>query len=170
MRKATALATAALFLTLGCGPQKLGTTPPAGGEVVSQKHYTDHGVETDVVVTRASDGVIVSRASTKDPTTGDTAEIWTDGHVIWWTGTIGGEPVSGSSLALDLVNPDEPPTTACLHPVAVIICLGAAAALLAGCAFGFNCEGSPQPTNTPEGGGGVPGGGEGEEEPEEAGT
>jgi hypothetical protein len=154
-------------LTLGCGPKNSGTTSPSGREVVSEKHHTDHGYETDVVVTRGSDGVIVSQATAKDPTTGDTAEIWTDGKTIRWTGTIGGEPVSESSPALELVNPELPPTPACLHPVAALICVGAAAALLAGCAFGFSCEGGdPPPSNPPGGGGGVPGGGDGEEEEE----
>jgi hypothetical protein len=170
MRKEIALATTAAFLlTLGCGPKNSGTRPPSGGEIVSKQHHTDHGFETDVVVTRGSDGVIVSQATAKDPTTGDTAEIWTDGKTIRWTGTIGGEPVSGSSPALDLVNPELPPTTVCLHPVAALLCVGAGLALLAGCAFGFSCEGGGEPPNTPEGGGGVPGGGEGEEEPEEEG-
>jgi hypothetical protein len=170
MRKAISLVTTAAFsLTLGCGPKSSGTATPSGGEVVSERHHTDHGFETDVVVTRGSDGVVVSQATAKDPTTGDTAEIWTDGKTIRWTGTIGGEPVSGSSPALELVNPELPPDTVCLHPVAALICVGAAAALLAGCAFGFGCDGGQNPTNPPEGGGGVPGGGDGEEEPEEEG-
>lgn len=169
MQKPIALVTtAAFFLTLGCGPKSSGTATPSGGEVVSEKHQTDHGFETDVVVTRGSDGAVVSQATTKDPTNGDTAEIWTDGKTIRWTGTIGGEPVSGSSPVLELVDPKLPPTPACLHPVAALICIGAAAALLAGCAFGFSCEGGePPPSNPPGGGGGVPGGGDGEEEPEE---
>jgi hypothetical protein len=168
MQKEIALITTAAFLlTLGCGPKNSGTTPPSGGEVVSEKHHTDHGFETDVVVTQDS-SVTISQATAKDPTTGDTAEIWTDGKTIRWTGTIGGQAVSGSSPALDLVDPELPTTPICLHPVAALICIGAAAALLAGCAFGFSCEGGqPPPSNPPEGGGGVPGGGEGEEEPEE---
>jgi hypothetical protein len=170
MQKAIALATtAAFFFTLGCGPKNSGTTTPSGGEVLSEKHHTDHGFETNIVVSRGSDGVVVSQATAKDPTTGDTAEIWTDGKTIRWTGTIGGEPISGSSPALELVNPELPPGTVCLHPVAVLICVGAAAALLAGCAFGFSCDGSDpdsSPSNPPEGGG-APGGGDGEEEPEE---
>jgi hypothetical protein len=141
-------------------------TSPSGDEVISEKQHTDHGFETGVVVTRGSDGAIFSQATGKDPMTGDTAEIWTDGKIIRWTGTIAGEPVSGSSPALDLVNPELPPTTVCLHPVAALICVGAAAALLAGCAFGFGCEGG-SPTTPPEDGGGVPAGGEGEEEGEE---
>jgi hypothetical protein len=124
------------------------------------------------VVTRGGDDVVVSRANAKDPTTGDTAEILTDGKTIEWTGTIGGAPVSGSSAASDLLNPEEPTTTACLHPVAALICVGAAAALLAGCAFGFSCEGGDPTTNPPESGegsqgGGQPGGGECEPEEEE---
>jgi hypothetical protein len=112
--------------------------------------------------------MVVSQATAKDPTTGDTAEIRTDGKTIRWTGTIGGEPSSGSVPALELINPELPPATVCLHPVAALLCVGAGLVLLAGCGFGFGCEG-PSPTNPPEGGGGVPGGGEGEEEPEEQG-
>lgn len=169
MQKAIALATTTAFLlTLGCGPKNSGTTtPPAGGEVLTEKHHSDQGFETDVIVSSGSDGVIVSQATAKDPTTGDTAEIWTDGKVIRWTGMVGGELVSGALLASDLLNPEEPTSPVCLHPVAALLCVGAGLALLAGCAFGFGCEGFPQPTNPPEGGGGVPGGGEGEEEPEE---
>jgi hypothetical protein len=170
MRKTIALATTTAFLlTLGCGPKNSGTTTmPSGEEVLGEDHHSDYGFEMDVVVTRSSDGAVVSRADAKDPTTGDTAEIWTDGTMIKWTGTIGGQPVSGSSAASDVLNPEEPTTTACLHPVAALICIGAAAALLAGCAFGFSCEGTePGASNPPEGGGGVPAGGEGEEEPEE---
>jgi hypothetical protein len=169
MRKTIAFATTAAFLlTLGCDRRTSATTSPSpDGEVLSEKHRNDHGVEMDVVVTRGSDGVVVSRSNAEDPTTGDTAKIWTNGQMITWSGTIGGEPVSGSSPASDLLSLENPASPACLNPVAALICLGAAAALLAGCAFGFSCEGSPQPTNPPEGGGGVPGGGEGEEEPEE---
>jgi hypothetical protein len=167
MQKVIALATTAAFLvTLGCGPKNPGTTTPAAGGVLSEKHHSDHGFETDVVVTRSCGGEIVSRATAKDPTTGDTAEIWTDGKTIRWTGWIGGEPVSGSSMASDLLDPEDSPTTVCLHPVAALLCVGAGLVLLAGCGFGFGCEG-PSPTTPPEGGGGVPGGGEGEEEPEE---
>jgi hypothetical protein len=168
MQRTIALATTAAFLlALGCGPKNSGTTTPTGGEVVSEKHHSDHGFETDVVISRGSDGVVVSQATSRDPTTGDTAEIWTDGNTIRWTGTIGGEPVSGASPALELVDPELPPSPACLHPVAALICVGAAAALLAGCAFGFGCEGGDPTTNPPgSGGGGVPGGGDGEEEEE----
>jgi hypothetical protein len=169
MRKTIALATTAAFLlTLGCDRKTWATTSPCSDkEVLSEKHYSDHGFDMEVVVTRASDGVVVSRASADDPTNGDRAEIWTDGRTIKWTGTIGGEPVDGSSAASDLLNFEELASPACLSPVAALICLGAAAALLAGCAFGFSCEGTePGASNPPEGGGGAPGGGEGEEEPE----
>jgi hypothetical protein len=170
MRKTIALATtAALLLTLGCDRRTSATTSPCSdGEVLSDKYYNDHGFDMDVVVKRSSDGVVVSRANMVDAMNGDSAEIWTDGQTIEWTGTIGGEPVNGSSAASDLLNLGELESPACLSPVAAIICLGAAAALLAGCAFGFGCEGGEPPhSNPPEGGGGAPGGGEGEEEPEE---
>jgi hypothetical protein len=169
MRKPIALATTAVFLlSLGCDRTSSGTTSPSSSSdanVLSEKHHSDHGFEMNVLVTRGSDDVVVSRANATDATTGDAAEIRTDGQTITWTGTIGGEPVSGSSTASDLLEPDLT-TPACLHPVAALICVGAAAALLAGCAFGFSCEGGG-PTNPPEGGGGVPGGGEGDEEPED---
>jgi hypothetical protein len=169
MQKTIAIATTAAFLlTLGCDRRTSATTSPSlDGEVLSEKHYSDHGFEMNVVVTRGDDGVVVSRANADDPTNGDSAEIWTDGRTITWTGTIGAEPANGSAAAPDLLNLDELESPACLSPIAALICLGAAAALLAGCSFGFSCEGHPQPTNPPEGGGGVPGGGEGEEEPEE---
>lgn len=171
MRTTIALVTTAAFLsTLGCGPMNSGTTTPdSGGEVLSEMHYNDHGFEMNVVVSRTSDGLVVSQATAEDPETRDSAEIWTDGTTIEWTGTIDGEPVSGSAAASDLLNPEDP--SVCLHPVAVLVCVGAAAALLAGCAFGFGCEGGKPATNPPEsgGGGGQGGGGEGEpdEEPED---
>jgi hypothetical protein len=171
MRKTIALATtAAFFMTLGCDRRTPPTTSPTSDrEVLSEKHYSDDGFDVELVVTRGDDGVVVSRANAKDPGTGNIAEIWTDGHTIKWTGTIGGEPVSGSSAASDLLTLDEPESPACLSPIAALICLGAAAALLAGCAFGFSCEGvDPEGgSNPPESGGSVPGGGEGEPEPEE---
>jgi hypothetical protein len=171
MGKTIAIATTAAFLfTLGFDRSSSATTSrPSDGKVLSEKHYSDHGLDVTVVVTRVHDGVVISRAHADDPTNEDTAEIWTDGRTIKWTGTIGGKPVNGSSAASDLLNLDETESPACLSPVAALICLGAAAALLAGCAFGFSCEGvDPEGgSNPPEGGGGVPGGGEGEPEPEE---
>lgn len=176
MRKPIAIATtAALLSMLGCDRRTSVTTAPCSArEVLSKKHFSDHGLDVDVVVTRSSDGAVVSRANADDPTNADSAEIWTDGRTISWTGTIDGEPVDGSTAASDLLNfeeLEEQASPACLSPVAAIICLGAAAALLAGCAFGFSCEGTePGASNLPEGGGGVPGGGEGEEEPDEEDT
>lgn len=109
-----------------------------------------------LVVTRSSDGTVVSRVSAEDPTNGDTAEVRTDGRMIEWTAMIGGEPVEGSAAVSELLDLDEPESPACLNPIAALICLGAAAALLAGCGYGFSCEG-----------GGVPGGAEGEGDPED---
>ncbi len=145
MRRTIAIFTSVpLVAVLGCGPKAAETTTPDDIEVLDRQHHSEHGFDADVLVAKSGDGLVTSRVVVEDPAATDRVEVWTDGRTVQWHGTVGGEPVDGSSPATDIVKPGEPPTPTCLHPVAAIICVGVGLA-------------SP-----PGGGGGTPGGGDGE--------
>ncbi len=129
-------------------------TATEGVEILDRVSYVDEsGYEVEYAIWRDGD-VIGGDVSVYDPVTRDFVEMWIRGDQVVFEGVSGGEPFSGFEQASILyADPSEP---ACLGWIA--IACAAAAALAAGCAFGWtSC--SDHETNVPGGQGGNPGGG-----------
>jgi hypothetical protein len=145
-----AVLTSAALLSIVCCAPRFATTA-SDAKVLERQRHGEHGFVVDVTVSRTSDGTISSTALVDQPTTDDRVVVRTDGITVWWIGTVAGELITGSLPATELPRPGSPPEPVCLYPVAAIICVGAALALLGGCALGFRCDGSPplqgQPSN-----------------------
>jgi hypothetical protein len=127
--------------------------------LVTEQHFIEAGYEVDLYVTAAADGVHTD-AMFVDPATGDEVNFWTDGVIIEWSGTVGGEPVSGSRPATVTAG-SPPPQAFCAGPIA-IVCIGAA--FLLSCATTINAcpdretvdpsDPLHDPSNPPSSGGG----------------
>jgi hypothetical protein len=128
-------------------------------ELVVEEHFIEAGYEVDLYVTAAADGVHTD-AMFVDPATGDEVNFWTDGVIIEWSGTVGGEPVSDSRPATVTAG-SPPPQAFCAGPIA-IVCIGAA--FLLSCATTINAcpdretvdpsDPLHDPSNPPSSGGG----------------
>lgn len=129
--------------------------------MVSEQHYSADKYAVDLYVTEGADGLLVE-ATLTDPATDDSVDVWTDGDTVWWSGTVDGEPTTGT-VPLP-VSPDDPkpePEPLCFTPVSAIICVGVVVLAAASCAHTTWCIRDPD-TEVPGEPGGVPPGGDGD--------
>lgn len=164
MRRIAATTTITALFSVGWVPSS-SAAEGSMAKLIEERRFVADGFEVELAVTENADGPL-SEATVVELQGSDEVDVWTDGSTVWWAGIVEGEPLEGSAPAERFVDWDQPQAHICLTPVGAIVCIGAAAVLLAGCSYGFSCDGGTPPTNPPGSSGG---GGDGEPEHEDEG-